>query len=303
MSDAKQTPTTKRKWYSQCFKTEWLSETGFKEWLKQDRNDANSSFCKWCSLTLKNASKSMLMKHNNTVKHKKCFEVSKNSVDITQFMTKNISTESEQTAKSELLFAAYFAEHNIPFANIDHLLPVCKAAFPDSKIAEKISMKRTKLSYVIQDGIAFDEKSAIADVCKTQKFSLIIDESTDISVTQILAVVVRYFDLSKEDVVDALLDSVVVVDGTAAGLYNAVKSLLTEKNIPLENIIGFGSDNCSSMMGTKNGFQKLLKNYVPSVFVMGCIRHSFALCASHGHCIAIIFRRVFKKNNLILFTQ
>ena len=46
-----------------------------------------------------------------------------------------------------------------------------------------------------------------------------IDESTDISVTQILAVVVRYFDSNKHDVVDALLDTTEVENGTAQHLY------------------------------------------------------------------------------------
>ena len=51
-------------------------------------------------------------------------------------------------------------------------------------------MKRTKISYVMQDGIAFHEKLEVMNICKESKFSIMIDESTDISVTQILAVVV-----------------------------------------------------------------------------------------------------------------
>ena len=48
-----------------------------------------------------------------------------------------------------------------------------------------------------------------------KKFSIIIDKSTDISVTQILAVVVRYFDPNRHNVVDALLDAIAVKNGTA----------------------------------------------------------------------------------------
>ena len=80
----------------------------------------------------------------------------------------------------------------------------------DSQIASKLSMKRIKIAYVIQDGIAFHEKLAVTNICKESKFLIIIDESTDISVTQILAVVVRYFDSNKHDVVDALLDTIEV---------------------------------------------------------------------------------------------
>ena len=81
--------------------------------------------------------------------------------------------------------------------------------------------------------------------------------------------VVRFFDSKKVKVTNALLDNVEVENGSAEGLYKAVKDLLVEKKIPLSNIIGFGSDNCSTMLGNKGGFQALLKNDVPSVFFLG----------------------------------
>ena len=82
----------------------------FKEWLEQDSNDKDSSYCKACKVTLKNASKSMLLKHKNSVKHKRSSEFAKESVDITQLLRKEATTKSHQIAKSEIMFAAYFAE-------------------------------------------------------------------------------------------------------------------------------------------------------------------------------------------------
>ena len=85
------------------------------------------------------------------------------------------------------------------------------------------------------------------------KSFVIIDESADASITQVLAIVIRYFDLKKLDVTDALLDTVVVENGTgsAVSLFNSFKHLFEERNIPITNIIGFGSDNCSTMLGKK----------------------------------------------------
>ena len=113
----------------------------------------------------------------------------------------------------------------------------------------------------MQDGIAFHEKLEVTNICKESKFLTIIDESTDISVTQILAVVVRYFDSNKHDVIDALhalLDTIEVENGTAQHLYQAVKCLLKKRGIFFENIVGFGSDNCSTMMSERSDFKKLL---------------------------------------------
>jgi hypothetical protein len=57
---------------------------------------------------------------------------------------------------------------------------------------------------------------------------------------------------------------------------------MVSNQIPFENIIGFASDNCATMMGQHNGFQALLKTDVPHVVVFGCICHSIALCANHA---------------------
>ena len=193
----------------------------------------------------------MLVVHKNTKKHNSNFVVVKSTVNISQFVSKKKSSDSEKIANAEMLFSGYFSEHHIPFSNVEHLFGICKRAFPDSDIAKKVSCKRTKLLYTIQDGIAHYEKLELNEICLTQKFSVIIDVSTDASITQVLAIVIRYCDLKKLDVTDALLDTVVVENGSAVSLFNSFKHLFEERNIPITNIIGFGSDNCSTMLGKK----------------------------------------------------
>lgn len=301
---SEESPIKKRKiWYAQSFKDEWLEDANFKDWLKRDSINKNNSFCICCNVTIKNAGKSMLLKHKNTEKHVKNFQAAKSKLKITNFISKKTTSEGGKIATAEVLFSGYFSEHHVPFVHIDHLLDVCKKAFPDSEIAKKLSFKRTKLSYIIQDGIAYHEKLELNEVCRKQKFSLIIDESTDVSVTQVLAIVIRYFDLIKLDVVDALLDTVVVENGSAAGLFNAVQTVFQERNIPFSNVIGFGSDNCSTMLGKKSGFQKLLKDVVPTVFVLGCVCHSFALCASHAVSVLPSFLESLLKNLTSYFSR
>ena len=110
-----------------------------------------------------------------------------------------------KVANAELKAAAFFSEKNIPFAAADKFTDMCKSAFSDSEICKKMSMGKTKATYLIQDGIAYYEHKDLISILKEQKFSLVIDESTDISVTQVLAIVVRYFDFVKCDVIDAFL--------------------------------------------------------------------------------------------------
>ena len=113
--------------------------------------------------------------------------------------------------------------------------------------------------------------------------------------------VVRYFDLNKHDVQDSLLDTVVVEDGTGQRLYQAVKFLLEKCGIPIDNIVGFGSDNCSSMVGEKSSFKNQLKDDGPFVFVKGCICHSMAHCASHAVNVLPSYLEAFLKDVTLYF--
>ena len=201
---------------------------------------------------------------------------------MSSFMKPKNEAMDHKVAKAELNIAAYFSEHNISYLASDHFASMCKTAFPDSNICKNISVKRTKLSYLVQDGIAYYEKVELVQTLRSQKFSLVIDESTDISVTQVLAIVVRYFDAQKQDVCDVFFDSVTVEDGSAQGLYKSLCALFESHKIPLQNIIGLASDNCNTMLGRVGGFQALLKKDVPYCFIMGCICHSFALCSSYA---------------------
>ena len=107
----------------------------------------------------------MLLRHKESERHKRSYQISKSSSSISHFFSTKNCAEDEQIAKSELFLAGYFAEHHISFSHADHLWTLCKRAFLDSHIAFKLSMKRTKISYVMQDGIAFYEKLEVTNIC------------------------------------------------------------------------------------------------------------------------------------------
>ena len=187
----------KRKYYLMSFNKEWLKDPDLKPWIGQDR-DMNT-VCTVCDCKFKDPNKSALKKHGATSKHTKALADKAATVNIDQFFKKK-STESdltEKVARAETLLAGYVAEHRVPFRQMDHLSDLLASMFPDSKIASTMKMKRTKASYVVQHGIAHDQKQYVSTICRENWFSLIIDESTDISVSQVLAIVVRYHHQGK----------------------------------------------------------------------------------------------------------
>lgn len=76
-------------------------------------------------------------------------------------------------------------------------------------------------------------------------------------------------------------DMVAVEQSSAAGLYEAIKSSLEEKKIPVKNIIGCSSDTTNALFGEHQKVVSLLKKDVPYVFAVKCSCHMIHSCASH----------------------
>ena len=87
----------------------------------------------------------------------------------------------------------FIAEHNLPFSISDHLTELCKVMFPDSAIAQGISMKRTKCTELTKK-LADSVQEELAAKLRKNPFTVIIDESTDTSRTKCLTVIVKFFD-------------------------------------------------------------------------------------------------------------
>ena len=107
-----------------------------------------------------------------------------------------------------------------------------------------------------------------------------IDETTDRTTTKFLAIIVKYYCKERGKPVDEFFSIPVVNNTTAEGLKDLVLEGFRKAEIPLKNIIGFASDNCATMAGHIGGVAALLKLVIPSLVVVGCIFHSFALCSA-----------------------
>ncbi|CAL1526054.1 unnamed protein product [Lymnaea stagnalis] len=291
-------------WYKQHFNSDWLQNPDFKDWLEPDPVDRFIVRCKQCAVTLKNANKTGLVKHMITKKHMRNFELKKEVTNTTEAIDppKEPSLK-EKVANAELLLTAFMSEYNIPFLQTDRLMDLFQKMFTDSAIAQSMNMKRTKASYLMQDGISREERNHIAEICRKTKFSLIIDEGSEIPVGQLLALVVRYYDETSCEVTDALLDCIEVKDATLEALYYTMKKLLEDKQIPLSNIIGYASDNCSAVTDLNSGLASFLMRDLPSVFTLGCICHSFTLCADHASQCLPLWLDTFIKNTCSYFTR
>ena len=95
--------------------------------------------------------------------------------------------------------------------------------------------------------------------------SILADESTDISVTQMLVVYMRLISLTDFKPVTHFLTNVHVLDGKAATVTEAILKALKERKIPISKVTGFGSDGASAMSSNKEGVAGKLKRLNPNI--------------------------------------
>lgn len=67
---------------------------------------------------------------------------------------------------------------------------------------------------------------------------------------------------------------------TANVIFDTVINSFKTCNISLDNVIGFGSDGCNTMMGENISVMTRFKSECPGIFICKCICHSLHLCSS-----------------------
>ncbi|XP_045489241.1 zinc finger protein 862-like, partial [Pieris rapae] len=95
-----------------------------------------------------------------------------------------------------------------------------------------------------------------------QKYSLLLDESTDVSVTKYLGVVIRYFSSDKNKVVSAFLALQPLESSDAVGIVAALVKCLDDHDLDLQNLIGFYN--------------------LPHLILIPCVCHSLQSAVTHA---------------------
>lgn len=194
-----------------------------------------------------------------------------------------VEKHDEQVLKADIKFSAFLSEHNIAFNVADHIQGLMKSMFPDSKICKKMKIKRTKAPCIVKNVIAPHEKQNLINLLSNTKFSIMIDESTDIAYTKTMCIIVRFFSSQHQRIISKFWDLIQIYGdkncedinsgGTAANLFNICIESFQKHNIPLKNTIGFGSDGCNGMMVQFNSVSSRMHYIFLGVFIMKCICH------------------------------
>lgn len=187
---------------------------------------------------------------------------------------------SNEQKTSDIKLTLYIAAHS-SIKSIDHLSELLKNIGKGSKLAG-LRLHRTKCSKLILDVVAPGMMKELLYDIGDRDYSLILDESTDVSTIKYIAYCVRYFSQKQNKIVTDFLGFNEVGDATAESLYNDFMKFISETGLKLENLIGIGTDGASNLCGCNKSLYTLLKNRVPKLQLIKCSCHSLNLASSRA---------------------
>ena len=109
-------------------------------------------------------------------------------------------------------------------------------------------------------------------------YSLMVDESTDVTTTQTLIVYIRF--VNKEGKVTSQFFELAKLDGANAEAI--LQTLLEARHLPVEKLFGIATDGASVMVGSCSGITTRIKRKYPFVFSVHCIAHRLALASGQA---------------------
>ncbi|KAK0077509.1 hypothetical protein PV325_003892 [Microctonus aethiopoides] len=251
------TSTKKRKLHSeQKYSHLWEKNQMFSGWVKKSTRGDYYFYCESCKCDSKcEGGKRVLEKHAESAKHKSNVKGIVRKPTITSMLPESATNSfTDKNNSGKIKMTCFLATHNLPFSLADDLKDLVQSVIPDSKLASELTFGKTKAHAIVTNVTGKVAETQLTKILQQNKFSLIVDESTDRSSTKHLALIVRTaVDVHVED---SFLCLIPVVDGMATSLHSACTRFFEEKNIPYkENMVG--TDGTNSMFGQHHSLSTL----------------------------------------------
>ncbi|CAD6213969.1 GSCOCG00011117001-RA-CDS, partial [Cotesia congregata] len=234
------------------------------------------AYCKFCRVSLR-AQKHDLTKHVKTQMHIKNME-SLNVKKQATLLSIGTANVNEALKLAEIKLVLNNAAHG-SLKNIDHLCEMLKDIGKGSQLS-KLRLHRTKCSKIILNVIAPGMLKELLDDLGEESYSILLDESTDVSTMKYMAYCIRYYSKKQKKIVTDFLGFNEVNEATAEKLFSDFEKFMNGLGLNINNLVGLGTDGASNLCGVNHSLYVLLKKKYPQVQLLKCSCHSLNLVAA-----------------------
>lgn len=163
------------------FQPDWLEIDLFKPWLREvvTHNDC-SFFCTFCEKSYVGGL-SHIYRHAESKGHIENSTINRYELNKDVDMAEESLSFQEKRKSAENRFAALIADTNIPFKTAKDILHLFQTIGKDYNVLKKMCISRTKCSKIISNVLCPVETNYVVTTIQNTKFSIFIDETSDIS--------------------------------------------------------------------------------------------------------------------------
>nr|CAI5870432.1 unnamed protein product [Callosobruchus analis] len=145
------------------------------------------------------------------------------------------------------------------------------------------------------------QENVISEVRKTMAYSILADETADVSGKEQLSIGVRFYDESKSKIRVEFVGFVELKAQNASAIAEAIDNFLISSNLSKEDCVGFGFDGCSTMAGKEGGVQAILRKKYPRALYFHCSSHKLNLVVNDANAVPEIRNTVATVKDVITF--
>ena len=172
------------------------------------RKVLNSLYCTLCSkeINIEHQGRADTTRHINGNVDKKAQEAKRKQPGIYSIFLKPSNPLESQVRRAEVKVTGFIAEHNIPLAVADHLGPLFKNIFRDSKIAKNYACGKTKTTCILNRAIKPELQKKLINQMKKDCYSISADGSNDQGLKKMKPLTIRLFYINQHMVANQFLE-------------------------------------------------------------------------------------------------
>ncbi|KAG0414438.1 hypothetical protein HPB47_008382 [Ixodes persulcatus] len=208
---------------------DWRSQPEYESWLLPVDDDATAARCTLCAstYTVKFDGVSTVKHHASTQKHKQKSLASKQSAALTKFFAPATSSAEDKVTAAELGTIFHGIKHNYSYLSMDCGSKLAPKVFPNSDVACRMRVGRTKMEHLVKDVLAPYAK--LRPASRNLPFALSTDASNKGN-RKLFPIAVRFYDVNDAGITDALIDFCEQADDTSGGICELLATSLEKCN-------------------------------------------------------------------------